>query len=245
MKQVRLNASSIARDPGLNAGRAYFRDPFKHKKHVEQFDKRFPNERSACNDHKAVSEASTSKLANLTATGIVSVFCGRHDTFQPDGTTDLRVGERYVFTYEDFRLTQVTLRQVDVDFAYLGQLKHKSPDHIVSGYDVNCQYSVKLFSSRIPAYPPELRPRQPCSAFQFLVPKFHLNAHILHCRTNFSYNWAPGVGRTDGEGPERGWSANNALAGSAKQMTPGGRWDVIDDHFGDWNWRKSITLCVY
>lgn len=96
MKQVRLNASSVARDPGLNNGRAYFRNPFAHKAHVERFDKRFPNERSTCNDHKAISDVSTSKLAKLTVTGIVSVFCGRHDTFRPDGTTDLRVGERYV-----------------------------------------------------------------------------------------------------------------------------------------------------
>lgn len=96
MKQVRLNASSVARDPGLNNGRAYLRNLFAHKAHVKAFDKRFPNEHSTCNDHKAVSDVSSSKLANLTVTGIVSVFCNRHDTFRPDGTTDLRVGERYV-----------------------------------------------------------------------------------------------------------------------------------------------------
>lgn len=67
MKQVRLNASSVARDPGLNNGRAYFRNPFAHKAHAEAFDKRFPNERSTCNDHKAVSDVSTSRLAPRSA----------------------------------------------------------------------------------------------------------------------------------------------------------------------------------
>lgn len=141
-----------------------------------------------------------------------------------------------------YDVNNILRRQVDVDFAYLGQLRYKTPDFITSGYNINCQYSIKLFD-RISAYPPTLHPVQPQSSFQFLVPKFHLNAHIKQCCTRFSYNWAPGVGRTDGEGPERGWSTNNALAGSTKQMTPGGRWDVIDDHFGDWNWRKSITIC--
>lgn len=134
------------------------------------------------------------------------------------------------------------LRQVDMDCAYLGQLGFKMPDLIASGYNINCQYFVKLFD-RISVYLPHLHPVQLRSAFQFLIPKFHLNAHIQECRRCFSYNWAPGVGCTDGKGPKQGWSANNALAGSTKQMTPGGWWDVIDDHFGDWNWQKSITIC--
>ncbi|KAK0488338.1 hypothetical protein EDD18DRAFT_1311308 [Armillaria luteobubalina] len=44
--------------------------------------------------------------------------------------------------------------------------------------------------------PPELRD------ILYLVPKFHLPAHVLKCRDNFSFNFSAGVGRTDGEAPE-------------------------------------------
>ena len=76
----------------------------------------------------------------------------------------------------------------------------------------------------------------------YLVPKFHLPAHIEACNLLFSFNLTPGVGRTDGEAPERGWANINPLAHSTKEMGPGTRRDTIDDHFGDWNWKKVIGM---
>jgi Kyakuja-Dileera-Zisupton transposase len=87
-------------------------------------------------------------------------------------------------------------------------------------------------------------------SFHFLIPKFHLPAHIMACQTVFSFNFNRHVGRTDGEAPERGWSQINAAATSTAEMGPGHRRDTLDDHFGDINWRKttlmgtlSLTLC--
>jgi hypothetical protein len=54
----------------------------------------------------------------------------------------------------------------------------------------------------------------------FLVPKFHLLAHVDKCQTAFSFNLTRGVGRTDGEAPERGWSDINPLSSQTKQMGP-------------------------
>ena len=51
-----------------------------------------------------------------------------------------------------------------------------------------------------------------------------------------------GVGRTDGEAPERGWANINPAAQSTKEMGPGRRRDMLDDHFSDWNWKKTIKL---
>ncbi|KAG6914351.1 hypothetical protein DXG01_000902 [Tephrocybe rancida] len=48
--------------------------------------------------------------------------------------------------------------------------------------------------------------------------------------------------RTDGEAPERGWAAVNAVASSTEEMGPGARRDTLDDHFADYNWRKIISL---
>ncbi|KAJ8515159.1 hypothetical protein ONZ45_g7382 [Pleurotus djamor] len=76
----------------------------------------------------------------------------------------------------------------------------------------------------------------------YLVPKFHLFAHRTACHIEYSFNLTPRVGRTDGESPERGWAAMNPIASSTKEMGPGSRRDTLDDHFGDYNWRKVISL---
>ena len=55
----------------------------------------------------------------------------------------------------------------------------------------------------------------------FLVPKFHLPAHIPRCQVAYSFNFTPHVGRTDGEAPERGWANINPAASSTKEMGPG------------------------
>lgn len=78
--------------------------------------------------------------------------------------------------------------------------------------------------------------------FHFAVPKCHLPGHRLLCQAPHSLNLMESVGRTDGEGIERGWSSFNGLASSTKEMGPGARHDTIDDHVGHHNWRKNILL---
>lgn len=75
-----------------------------------------------------------------------------------------------------------------------------------------------------------------------LVPKFHLPAHILPCQLAYSFNLSPGVGRTDGEAPERSWAVSNLLAYSTREMSAGGRHDFLDDAFGDFNWAKAVEI---
>ncbi|KAG6819307.1 hypothetical protein H0H93_013170 [Arthromyces matolae] len=118
------------------------------------------------------------------------------------------------------------------------------PKRVVACYDIVCQWAILLFT-RILLYPPNvLSSRDDRPDMTFLVPKFHLNAHRPECRANFSLNFTPHVGRTDGEAPERGWAAVNAVANSTKEMGPGSRRDTLDDHFGDYNWRKIITMAT-
>ncbi|KAJ7508029.1 hypothetical protein B0H11DRAFT_1685302, partial [Mycena galericulata] len=62
----------------------------------------------------------------------------------------------------------------------------------------------------------------------FLVPKFHLPAHIELCNILFSFNLTPFVGRTDGEAPERGWASANRLANSTSISGPGARRDTLE-----------------
>ncbi|KAG2128668.1 uncharacterized protein EDB93DRAFT_1243527 [Suillus bovinus] len=78
--------------------------------------------------------------------------------------------------------------------------------------------------------------------FTYFVPKFHIAAHVAACQVNFSWNLTKWVGRTDGEAPEQGWANANRVASSTKEMGPGTRRDTLDDHFGDWNWKKTTML---
>ena len=77
---------------------------------------------------------------------------------------------------------------------------------------------------------------------QFRVPKFHLPAHVPRCWAPYSFNFAKGVGRTDGEGVERNWSWLNGIARSLSMMGPGGRSDTLDDFCNYHNWRKTTAL---
>lgn len=81
--------------------------------------------------------------------------------------------------------------------------------------------------------------------FRFGIPKCHCPAHKLECQPQHSLNLLPGLGRTDGEGIERGWSELNGVGNSTKEMGPGSRHDTIDDHLTHHNWRKSVLLGMY
>ena len=62
-----------------------------------------------------------------------------------------------------------------------------------------------------------------------------------------SFNFLPGVGRTYGEGIESGWSHMNPISMSTKEMGPALRQEVLDDHWGSWNWMKILNfgMCLF
>jgi len=76
----------------------------------------------------------------------------------------------------------------------------------------------------------------------FLIPKFHLPAHIASCQTAFSFNLTHSVGNTDREAPEHGWSDINPLTTQTKVMGLASCRETIDDHFNDWNHKKVIRF---
>ncbi|KAG2046731.1 hypothetical protein BDR06DRAFT_1014480 [Suillus hirtellus] len=78
----------------------------------------------------------------------------------------------------------------------------------------------------------------------FLVPKFHLPAHIFACQIAYSHNLVKGMGRTDSEAPEHGWANINPVATSTREMGPGSQRDTLDDHFGDFNWKKVTNIGI-
>ncbi|PBK84914.1 hypothetical protein ARMGADRAFT_942823 [Armillaria gallica] len=87
-----------------------------------------------------------------------------------------------------------------------------------------------------------MTPHQDPADFVYLIPKFHLPAHIPSCHVKFSFNKTPHIGEMDGEAPKCSWSQLNQLAVSLKVMGPGGYLDTLDDHIGDYNYRKSALM---
>jgi hypothetical protein len=108
-------------------------------------------------------------------------------------------------------------------------------------YDIVCQWYKNIWR-RLASYHPKLCERGGRRFYVWLIPKFHLPAHIEACNIRFSFNLTPFVGQTDGEAPERGWANANPLANSTKEMGPGARRDALDDHFNDWNHKKIVGL---
>ncbi len=128
-----------------------------------------------------------------------------------------------------------------MDYLFFSGLEQNSPPLIVVSYDIACQWSVNL-ALRAQIYPEDFTYSYDNHQFTFVIPKWHIQAHQDSCQTGFSFYYTPRVGRTDGEAPERGWAAMNGLAASTKEMGPGSRRDTLDDHFGDYNWRKTVNI---
>jgi len=163
----------------------------------------------------------------------------------PNSVGDLQKGERYVqhchISVSQPRLMKFDFSYINMDYIVCSALLALTMTMINISYDIACQWHKKLWN-RMESMPERLCLPSECSLIRFFVPKFHIQAHIEKCQTNFSFNWSRYVGRTDGEAPERGWSNINRVASSTKEMGPGTRRDTLDDHFGDWNWKKVMAL---
>ncbi|KAG2144653.1 uncharacterized protein EDB93DRAFT_1241226 [Suillus bovinus] len=221
----RRMVSSDEKDPGLSQGWSFFVDERDYKYHLNTHTG-IAQEKSTCVSHNAVNHADTKSSKGLAATGVGTVDCTRHDMKLPNGVGDLQRGERYV----------------NMDYLVFSALSNFSALRRINiSYNVACQWHKKVWS-RVPTLPSHLHFNREDKDIKFFVPKFHLAAHIELCQTEFSFNWTPGVGRTDGEAPERGWANINRVATSTKEMGPGARRDTLNDHFGDSNWKKVTAL---
>lgn len=111
---------------------------------------------------------------------------------------------------------------------------------VILSYDITCQWFTNL-SERMKTWPDSIKiPSQ--TKTRPLIPKLHEPGHKKINHEKFSFNFAHGVGQTDGECPERIWAHHNVLGNATKTQGPGSRQDVLDDHFGFWNWQKYAGM---
>lgn len=223
----RKDVSSNERDPGLNRGYGYIVHEPDYKAFLKEFGGAIIDEKDTCNTHDAIKSANIRGGKGVAASGLGAVQCSRHDMRRPVGAGDLQKGERYC----------------NMDYVMLKTLGFQAsiPEIIILSYDIACQW-YRYLMERCQKYKQNVFVGKHGKDVVFLVPKFHLPAHVVACQLNFSFNLTPGVGRTDGEAPERGWSISNQLASSTREMGPGNRRDTLDDNFGDLNWTKTVGM---
>ena len=130
---------------------------------------------------------------------------------------------------------------MNMDYFFFSSLQGSKIRRVVVSYDIVCQWHKNLWT-RMMEFPHEFHVDRSQVFFVFLIPKFHLPAHINICQTSFSFNYTKNVGRTDGEAPERGWANLNPAASMTKEMGPGSRRDTLDDVMGDSNWKKTVSM---
>ena len=126
-----------------------------------------------------------------------------------------------------------------MDYIFLSALRNFSLLILFTSYDIACQWK-KNFTTCLEDMPPNLHLGCLRMIMIFLKLKFHLPGHGLGCQTLFSFNLMPRVGQMDSEGIERNWSIMNGAASRTKEMGPRARHDMLDDHWGDLNWRHVI-----
>ncbi|PPR05757.1 hypothetical protein CVT26_008661 [Gymnopilus dilepis] len=221
--------SNYSVDPGLGRGWSYTvpREPFEAyvQSRVGDIDIADDGEKGC--GLQAVDQANTKYNKGLRYTGATAVSCGRSEMVMPCSVCNLHKGEK--FANMDFGLAS-TLR-------FLTALLF-----IVLSYDAACIWFVN-FAKRVRNYWLDNLKPPPHQSFSPAIPKLHEEGHKkTKNHEQFSFNLHPGVGHTDGEGPERIWSAHNALGNATKTMGPGSRHNVLDDHFGYWNYGKYVAM---
>lgn len=132
-------------------------------------------------------------------------------------------------------------RYANMDYIFASAIRNSLLLLIIISYDIACQWYVNLWRRISESWPEELKP-SPQLQTRPQIPKFHEPGHKTEGHEEFSCNYGPGLGLTDCEGPERIWAGHNALGNATKTQGPGSRHDVLDDHFGFWNWQKYITM---
>lgn len=165
-------------------------------------------------------------------------------------SVDLHRGERCVFRPFSVMLSLILIlfihRFATVDYAMKLALEmvqimfnERKPDEIWS-YDNICSL-VALIVERWEKYHQEHGDRIKCA--RWTCPAAHVRTHCDGCDYLYCYMYKELTAHFYGETAEYAWAIFNALGPSVLQMNPGHRIDTMIIHYGDWNWRKLVSMC--
>ncbi|KAJ7033004.1 hypothetical protein C8F04DRAFT_958270 [Mycena alexandri] len=219
----RKKVSSEEKDPSLGDGWSFYCEIAPYYGYLAKNWKQ-KQERSTCVAHDAVDKPDRESRGTASS-GIATVDCARHNMKRPNAVGDLQLGERYI----------------NMDYIFFIGLAGSEISELFVSYDIVCQWHKNIWE-RMKTFDQGVRFVRGKKFCVFLIPKFHLPAHIEACNILFSFHLTRFVGMTDGEAPERGWAMLNPLASSTMEMGPGMRRDTINDTFNDMNHKKILGL---
>jgi hypothetical protein len=110
-------------------------------------------------------------------------------------------------------------------------------------YNIWCKYHVNLDKRAHERFDLNFIKSYKNKDLRGAIPKFHIMAHGLECHVPYLLNYMPGVGRLDGEGPEREWAATNELGRQTIENGPGAQHGVLNDHVNYLNFKRLNRLC--
>ncbi|KAJ6530884.1 hypothetical protein DFH09DRAFT_1250330 [Mycena vulgaris] len=222
----RKKVSSEEKDPSLGDGWSFYGAIAPYYTYLAK-NWGQKQERSTCVAHDTVDKPDRESRGTASS-GIATVDCARHNMKRPNGVGDLQLGERYI----------------NMDYIFFMSPAGNELSELYVSYDIACQWHKNIWE-RMKTFDEGIRFRKGKKYCVFLIPKFHLPAHIEACNILFSFHLTRYVGMTDGEAPERGWANLNPLATSTAEMGPGMRRDTINDAFNDWNHKKIIGFGLW
>ncbi|KAF8833339.1 hypothetical protein BDN67DRAFT_1017670 [Paxillus ammoniavirescens] len=161
-------------DPGLSIGWVYFVEDKAYKAFLS-LQKDYVQEKSTCSSHNAVNMADMKSRKGLDATGVGMAVCARHGLKLANGVVDLQFGERYI----------------NMDYAFTSAICKTLVQKLNLSYDITYQWR-KSLQEQLDKMPPALQLDLTQSDMTYLVPKFHLPAHIAPSPRR----WDPVTGMT-------------------------------------------------
>ncbi|KAF8907258.1 hypothetical protein CPB84DRAFT_1744643 [Gymnopilus junonius] len=180
---------------------------------------------STCVGFQALAKANSKFSVGLRYTGVSAVVCGHSEMIFPLGVGNLQKGECYA----------------NMDYIFGSVLQYVLVLLVLISYDIACQWFTNLFSCIDNHWPNSIKPR-PNTTLVPTIPKLYEPMHEQKDHQVYSLNLIKGVSFSNCECPERVWAPHNALSNSTKTQGPGSHQDILDDHFGFWNWLKYIGL---
>jgi len=178
-----------------------------------------------CNAHRAVLDGEKSGPGKRVR-GIGAAACARHGCFCPSSVVDFPRGEK----------------QMSMDYCISETVKTTNTEPLQKMaliYDVICEYGIHM-DSRFLDHPGLSLPE----GLEVIkaIGLFHVHGHISECLHRYATTYIPFLGVIDGEILETLWAVINKIARSICGATIAHRTEVLDDHMGDSNWKKTINI---
>ncbi|KAF9487015.1 hypothetical protein BDN71DRAFT_1485392 [Pleurotus eryngii] len=212
----RRMVSSVEKDPSLGIDLGYFVEVEPFRQYLLSVTDQ--KEMSTCSSLAALDYANSKFSHGYATTGVCLGVCARQEFIQPNSAANLQVRERYA----------------NMDYTFASLMRHHGRNlSVVVSYDIVCQWSKSLLQ-RVKTLPPLVRLDLVSTMVRFAVLKLHIHSHTKHFQHNYSLYYLPGVGCTDGKGIE--WPWVNIVMG------PGAHTETLNDHWGHWNWQKTVGL---